>query len=256
MHISLLTLGVAFGIASSCNPSPGEGPATIQNNLVAAVPSTEQPTVQHGTFDGLLKKYVSPAGVVDYAGLKKDRKILDAYTAELAKEIPGTKWSKNASLAYWLNAYNAFTITLILDNYPLKSIKDLDGGNPWDVKRITLAGKKYSLNNIENDIIRPQYKDARIHFAVNCAAKSCPPLANVAFTESNVDKLLTARAESFINSSANTITAKKIAISKIFDWYKQDFGDVTSFLNTYSKTKVDPKASISYKDYDWSLNGK
>ena len=144
----------------------------------------------------------------------------------------------------------------MLKNYPLKSITDLDAGKPWDVAWIELGGKKYSLNNIENDIIRPQYKEPRIHFAVNCAAKSCPPMNNAAFTEANLNELLDSRTKNFINSSANDISAASIKISKIFDWYKDDFGTVINFLNKYSNTKINSGAKIEYKNYDWSLNGK
>jgi hypothetical protein len=210
--------------------------------------------VDHSKLDKLLKKYVSTNGKVDYKGLKKDKATLDAYTVELAKQIPDKQWSNNASLAYWINAYNAFTLKLIVDNYPVTSITKLYGGKPWDVKWIELAGKKYSLNNIENDIIRPTFKDARIHFAVNCAAVSCPPLSNIAFTEANINSLLTARTTAFLNSSANEISASKIKISKIFDWYKADFGVLTSFINKYSKTKANANAVIEFKEYDWSLN--
>ena len=213
-------------------------------------------TISHDGFDKLLKQYVASNGMVDYKGLKANRAALDEYTALLAKAIPAGNWSKNESLAYWINAYNAFTLQLIINNYPLKSITNLDGGKPWDVKRITLAGKKYSLNNIENDIIRPQFKDPRIHFAVNCAAISCPPLANKAFTEDNIEALLNSRTISFMNSSANTITENKATISKLFDWYKEDFGNATNFINKYSKTKLAAKASIAYKNYDWTLNAK
>jgi hypothetical protein len=165
----------------------------------------------------LLQKHVSSKGKVNYKALKADKANLDAYTAALAKQIPNSSWSKNASLAYWINAYNAFTLKLIVENYPLKSITNLSGGKPWDVKNIDLAGKKYSLNNIENDIIRPQFKDARIHFAVNCAAVSCPPLANTAFTEANINSLLDARTKSFINSAENSISATSLKVVRILE---------------------------------------
>lgn len=211
--------------------------------------------VSHELFNTLLQKYVTPTGAVNYKGLKSEKKTLEQYIAELAKQIPDNSWSKKASLAYWINAYNAFTLKLIIDNYPVKSIMNLNGGKPWDVKWIVLDGKKYSLNNIENDIIRPKYKDARIHFAVNCAAISCPPLANVAFNESNIDELLDSRTKNFINSKSNDLTnAKRIKLSNIFDWYKADFGDIAAFLNKYSKDKIEKNASINYNDYNWALN--
>lgn len=217
---------------------------------------TQPVNISHQVFNNLLQKYVSNDGKVNYKGLKNDKAALETYITTLAKQIPNNTWSKNAALAYWINAYNAFTLKLIVDNYPVKSITNLSGGKPWDVKNIELAGKKYSLNNIENDIIRPTYKDARIHFAVNCAAVSCPPLSNTAFTEANINDLLNTRTKNFINSSANTITASKIRISKIFDWYKADFEDVPAFINKYSTIKTITNTGIEFNEYNWNLNEK
>ena len=217
---------------------------------------TQPVNISHQAFNNLLQKYVSNDGKVNYKGLKSDKAALETYITTLAKQIPDNTWSKNAALAYWINAYNAFTLKLIVDNYPVKSITNLSGGKPWDVKNIELAGKKYSLNNIENDIIRPTYKDARIHFAVNCAAVSCPPLSNTAFTEANINDLLNTRTKIFINSSANIITASKIRISKIFDWYKADFEDVPAFINKYSTIKTITNTGIEFNEYNWNLNEK
>ena len=208
----------------------------------------------HQLFNNLLQKYVTSYGSVNYLALKQDEKSLDRYLNELSKNIPDNLSSRNVSLAYWINAYNAFTLKLILDNYPLKSITDLNNGKPWDVKWITLGNKKYSLNNIENDIIRPVYKDARIHFALNCAAISCPPLLNKAFTSNNIEELMDTQTRNFINSQANDLGSTKIKVSKVFDWYKKDFGNVTAFISKYSKTKINSNAIISYKEYNWDLN--
>ncbi|MEO6039135.1 MAG: DUF547 domain-containing protein, partial [Saprospiraceae bacterium] len=130
-----------------------------------------------------------------------------------------------------------------------------DGGKTWDVKRINLGGKKYSLNQIENEIIRPQFQEPRIHFAINCAAKSCPPLYNHAFTTENLDSTLESRARLFINDKRfNTITAGKATVSKVFDWYGADFGDLRKFLNRYANTQLKAAAAIRFKEYDWDLN--
>jgi hypothetical protein len=225
--------------------------SSAQNENNVDTPTT---VFSHKIFNDLLKKHVNTSGAVNYTNFKKDKVKLQEYLTLLSKNVPTKKANKKASLAYWINAYNAFTLKLIIDHYPLKKITDLDNGKPWDVKWIELGGKKYSLNNIENDIIRPQYKDGRIHFAVNCAAKSCPPLANEAFTETNINKLLEVRTKSFINSTANELTANKATISKIFDWYKDDFSGVIDFINKYSKTKVTATATIDYKEYNWNLN--
>ncbi len=225
--------------------------ASAQNGNKA---DTSAAVFSHKIFNDLLKKHVNSSGAVNYKNLKKDKAVLQEYLTLLSKNVPAKTANKKSSLAYWINAYNAFTLKLIIDHYPLKKITDLDNGKPWDVKWIELGGKKYSLNNIENDIIRPQYKDARIHFAVNCAAKSCPPLANEAFTEANLNKLLDSRTKSFINSTANELTVGKITVSKIFDWYKDDFGVVIDFINKYSKTKAAATATVDYKEYNWNLN--
>lgn len=209
------------------------------------------------SWDTFLKKYVSSTGDVDYKSIKANKKELDAIikTFSSTKLIP--TWSKNEQLAFWINAYNAFTIQHIVENYPLKSIQNLDGGKTWDVKRITIGGKKYSLNNIENDIIRPQFKDARIHFAVNCAAKSCPPLLNEAFFSKSLDVQLDAVTKKFINNTKfQSITPSRLTLSKIFDWYAVDFGEIVTFMNKYSTVKVNKNAQVTYREYNWALNEK
>lgn len=225
--------------------------------LLWSIGQTSEAQPDFKTWDAFLKKYVSATGDVDYKSIKANKKELDAITKTFSATSVSPSWSKNDQLAFWINAYNAFTIDLIINNYPLKSIQGLDGGKPWDVKRINIGGKKYSLNNIENDIIRPQFKDARIHFAVNCAAKSCPPILNGAFFGKTLDTQLDEVAKKFINNKKyQTITSSNITLSKIFDWYGVDFGDIVTFINKYSNVKVNKSATIAYKDYDWALNGK
>ena len=216
--------------------------------------STQTDEISHSDFNDLLKKHVTTTGEVDYVGFKSEKAKLNSYTTFLSNNPPKESWSKNEKLAFWINAYNAFTIKLIVDNYPLKSITDLYDGKPWDQKWIKIGTNTYSLNNIENDIIRPKFKDARIHFAVNCAAKSCPKLMNEAYKTNQLDAQLNKQTEAFINSSQNDLTASEIKISKIFDWYAIDFGNVVDFLNNYSNTEINSGAQISYKEYDWALN--
>lgn len=217
--------------------------------------SSQNKMIDHGKWDALLRKHVSASGDVDYKGFKKDEPELDVYLAQLAKKIPNKSDSKNSTLAYWINAYNAFTVKLILENYPLKSIKDIK--DPWGKKFIQLEGNKYSLEQIENEILR-KMSEPRIHFAINCASESCPNLINKAYTDNDLDKQLDYAASSFINDKTKeTITPNKVEVSKIFDWFSDDFkqnGSVIDYLNKYSKTKINPNAKISYKDYDWDLN--
>jgi len=212
------------------------------------------PKPDHSIFNSLLKTYVNGLGKVNYAGLKKNEAKLDAYLTLLAKDAPDGIWSRNEAKAYWLNAYNAFTLKLILKNHPVQKITDLHGGKPWDVKWIELDGKTYSLNQIEHDIIRPRYKDPRIHFAVVCAATSCPPLANAAFSAGIVNTQLDKLTRSFVNNKKFNQTEGDVKISKIFEWYAEDFGDVRTYLNKYLATDIPEGAEIGYAAYDWGLN--
>ncbi|MEZ5043347.1 MAG: DUF547 domain-containing protein [Saprospiraceae bacterium] len=234
-------------IANPPSPTEKEAPQPAQEKPA--------PGLSHDSWDQLLSQFVSNTGKVNYKGLIAQKKELTAYLNLLAQHPVKPDWPKNEKIAYWINAYNAFTVKLILDNYPLASIIDLEGGKVWDKKWIKLGDQTYSLNNIENDILRPQFKDARIHFAVNCAAKSCPPLLNHAWTAANLDTYFNQRAKQFINNPAyNQISANKIVISKIFEWYASDFGQLIDFLNQYTSTTIQPKAKISYLEYDWALN--
>lgn len=209
----------------------------------------------HRQWDDLLRRYVGATGKVDYAGFQKDKAALQQYLDLLAANPVADNWSRQEKMAYWINAYNAFTVKLIVDNYPVNSIRDLDKGNPWDVARIRLGTRTYSLNGIENDILRPQFQDARIHFAINCAARSCPPLLNRAFTAERLDQQLDQQARQFINNAAfNQLSANKANVSKIFEWYAKDFGNLVDFLNRYADTKLPKDAAISYVEYDWALN--
>ncbi len=206
-------------------------------------------------YTKLLKANVSTSGFVDYKSLSTKTKDIQFLLTNWSK-VDVSKLSRNDALAFYINLYNLATINLIATNYPLKSIKDLYNGKPWDENFIQLGNKKVSLNHIENEIVRPKYKDARIHFALNCGATSCPPLLNVPFEGKTLDSQLNAQTKGFINNDkANTITATKIAISKIFDWYKVDFGDVKTFLLKYTSKPVGNQ-TISFTDYNWALNGK
>ena len=209
---------------------------------------------KHDAFDALLKKHVSTTGKVNYKAFKADTAALKAYTKLLSDNAPADSWSKAERFAYWINAYNAFTVKMILDNYPLSSVQSLDGGKPWDVKRITIGSKKYSLNDIENNVLRPM-GDARIHFAINCAAKSCPPMYNGAFTATNLNATLEMRAKRFINDpTANSLKTNPLKISKIFDWYGKDFDKIPEFINRFALIKVKTDVKIGFAEYDWKLN--
>lgn len=237
--------------------APSNETETTKEEKVKETPADAIPSPpSHKIWNNLLTQYVSRAGNVQYKSLKASRMDeLEQYLKELADNPVQKSWTKTQKMAYWINAYNAFTVKLILDNYPIASITNLSGGKVWDKKWIKLGDMTYSLNNIENDILRPMYKDARIHFAVNCAAKSCPPLLNRAWTDVNLEYYLEGQAKRFINHpDYNQISADKVVISKIFEWYAEDFGNIIEYLNKYSKTKINADAKVSYQEYDWALN--
>jgi len=233
-------------------------PATKSDEPEEETPKAETPkksTPDHSAFNTLLQKNVSSAGKVNYQGFKTQKADLQNYLDDLAANTPSNDWGRKETMAYWINAYNAYTIKLIVDNFPISSITKLENGKPWDKKWIKLGDKTYSLNNIENDILRPKYKDARIHFAVNCAAQSCPPILNNAWTADNLNTNFDKQAKAFINNAKfNKISANSVEISKIFEWYAEDFGNIIDYLNKYSTTKIITDAKVSYMEYDWALN--
>ncbi len=221
---------------------------TLVNTFVTAQ------NFDHSTWNTLLQTHVSDQGNVDYKGIKKNAVELDTYLMQLAKTSPTESWSKDEKLAYWINAYNAFTVKLILDNYPLKSIKDIN--KPWDKKFIPIGDDLLSLSHVEHKILR-KMNEPRIHFAIVCASYSCPNLLNKAFKAECIDKQLSKATKAFISSDKNNITANKIEISKIFSWFADDFkqdGTLIDFLNTYSEIQISKKAKKKFMDYDWSLN--
>lgn len=240
-------------------------------SLVLIIPSplfaseTEEDQL-HQSFDQLLGKYVVGQRF-DYAAIfanKSDLQNLYDYVDRLEKEKP-SKMSREAALAYWLNLYNAATLELVLMHYPLKSIKDIGGffSSPWNKEVVKVEGEEVTLNQIENEIIRPQFEDARIHFALNCASIGCPPLAKDAFIASNLDaQLESVTATALKGKYWVYLEPGKLHLSKIFDWYEQDFidysGSVRQFVAAYlpdKKTQIlDENNRIRYLDYDWALN--
>ncbi|WP_370687644.1 DUF547 domain-containing protein [Fulvivirga ligni] len=233
-------------------------------NSTARSSSAEPPS--HKLWDELVKRHVDAEGLVDYKGFVKDKKQLEEYLSQVSSHAPDkAKWSKAEQLAYWINAYNAFTIKLIVDNYPVESIQDLHptlkipGINTvWHKKFFKIGGKESSLDEIEHDILRKEFNEPRIHFAINCASYSCPQLRNEAYTAPKIEQQLKEQAISFVNDGKrNKIEKNHVELSKIFSWFTKDFtkkGDLIDFLNQYSKVKISKDADIDYLDYDWRLN--
>ena len=224
--------------------------------LIISNLSIAQQKFDHDTWDQALLLNVSDDGNVNYSGFMRDSSLLYRYFQELSENTPDETWSRDERIAYWINAYNAYTIKLIIDTYPLTSIKDLK--DPWDKKFFKIDGEWYSLNELEHKILR-KFGDPRIHFAINCASASCPVVWNRAYTSENLQRALNQQTELFINDpSKNVITPYVVKVSKIFSWYKRDFkvngGDVEEFINRYSKIKISDQNYKGYLDYDWSLN--
>jgi hypothetical protein len=227
--------------------------------------STDSKPITHEIWDGLLKKYVGTDGFVNYKGFIRDSAELNRYLKVLESAHPNDKnWTRNEQMAYWINAYNAFTVQLIVRNYPVGSIKDIKRGlafvnSVWDIQFIHIQGFTYDLNNIEHNILRPIYKDARVHAAVNCASYSCPKLRPEAFTAARLDAQLDDAMAGFINDPVrNRITPQKAELSEIFKWFKGDFErdskSLRDFINRFSTVKITDQTEITHIDYNWKLN--
>jgi hypothetical protein len=258
--LTLSVLGSALALTSlpSAHGTPPAHPA-------AAVRPAATP-LDHAAFDKLLKKHVNAQGLVDYKGFKADEAAFNQYLAQLSKNRPTGSWPKNDQMAFWINAYNAYTIRLILDHYPVQSIKDIGSKikipfvtTPWAAKFFSIGGEKMSLDNIEHGILRKQYNDPRIHFALVCASISCPRLRNEAYTADKLNAQLDDQGRDFLNNPAKNKLAKDQAqLSKYFDWYKGDWEQngqsVVKWVNRYATTKIDGNTKIDYLDYNWNLN--
>ncbi len=218
-------------------------------------PAKPQTVFDHSIWNNLLQKYVSNDGKVNYKGFKNDRSKLKTYINLLSGNTPTNSWSKNEKLAYWINAYNTLTVDLIVRNYPVKSIKDIN--DPWKQRLWKLGDKWYNLEEIEHQILR-KMNEPRIHFAIVCASYSCPKLANEAYNAEILDTQLTKATKDFLSDKKrNEITPKKVKLSKIFSWFAKDFkqnGSLIDFLNTYSEVKISKNAKKTFKEYIWTLN--
>lgn len=212
----------------------------------------------HSLWGELLQKHVANNGNVNYKGFLKDRQELKKYLNHLSQNPPKENWSKNEKLAFYINAYNAFTVELIIENYPIKSIKDIR--NPWGQNFIQLGDESISLNDIEHNILR-KMNEPRIHFAINCASVSCPKLHNKPFTAEQLDKQLDQVTRAFINSSENTISENELQLSNIFKWYEKDYlvngiRSLAHYVSQYTDVKINPNAKVNFLDYNWDLNEK
>lgn len=271
-------------------PSPARRRFVTGLGLLAAGLVTSTPTSaqafdhSHAAWTTLLKKHVvllggGKASQLRYAGMATDRAALKAYTDSLSA-VGGAAFNafgKPQQMAFLINAYNAFTVELILTRYPkLASIKDLGGllSNPWKPKFIKLLGTEMSLDNIEHDTLRARgrYDDPRIHFAVNCASIGCPMLREEAFVADRLEAQLDEQALRFMSDrSRNRFADGKLQLSKIFDWYGEDFklghkgiASLPAFAGRYANQLADAAADrdrikamtveLGFLEYDWKLN--
>ena len=245
----------------------------------------------HEVWDRFLARHVDSEGRLDYAGLAEDRADLDEYRAALAESSPdsdpGRFRTVDARLAYWINAYNASVIGLVLEHYPITSVQDVkapwlfrflpSGAGFFVFQRVVLGGKRTSLYGLENALIRKRFEDPRIHFALNCASASCPRLPAEAFTEARLQAQLEREAEAFLSEKRNVevdLAGERIVLSSIFDWYEGDFKrgaannppGARPSLRAYLEASVSDRVradlracaacQIEFRTYDWSLNDR
>lgn len=239
---------------------------------------------QHGLFDILLKKHVvmkddAKASQVDYKGIANDKALMGTYLGALSSvnKSDFDNWDKRKQLAFLINAYNAYTIDLVVRNYPVKSIKDIGSmlKSTWSIRFIPLLGKKRSLDEIEHEIIRKKgvYDEPRIHVALVCAAIGCPALRNEAYTYDNLDAQLEKALVLFLSDKSRNrydSKEKKFHVSPIFKWYESDFkdkfGSLEKFFMKYSKVLSSNEqdmavmkqggSSVVFGDYNWKLNDR
>lgn len=228
--------------------------------------------IDHTPFTRLLRAHVRPdqngLNRVDYRQLKNARTTLRSYIKSLAA-FRVTSLERPDQFAYWVNLYNAVTLDVVLDAYPVKSIRDIDispglfSNGPWGKKLVTVEGTPLSLDDIEHKILRPVFKDPRVHYAVNCASIGCPNLQQQAFRPRDLEAQLEEAARAFINSPRGVkLQAGQIRASKIYSWFKQDFGEdeneILNHLNKYAapelKAKLKTATTIDSYFYDWTLN--
>ena len=263
----LKTLAAALFIVA---PVPAQETAATTGEVAKSPDETKaeaaetKPETWVDTYDALLQKYVASSGV-KYAKWHRDatdraelKKVIDAISTVSLKGQ-----TRDEKLAFLLNAYNAWILHRILQDYPTKGPGGggLFGRNSFfKSKNIRIGGATMSFHQLENDVIRPKFREPRIHFALNCASRSCPPLHTRAFRGETLDAVLTGLAKAFINENPNGVIAtkggKKLRVSKIFDWYGEDFpGGVVAYLNQYrGKNRFPAKAKVSFQDYNWALN--
>ncbi len=267
----LLALFMLFLIFTSAPPLAAPKAILWERWLLQDPESTI--AVDHSPWNAFLKAYVIKGsdGInrVAYSKVTEGDKILLARYIDNLSKIPVSKLARSEQLPFWINLYNALTVQVVLDHYPVESIKDIDispgffSDGPWDKKLLTIEKEQVSLNDIEHRILRPIWKDPRIHYAVNCASIGCPNLRVEAFTHENSQDLLDKGAHDYINHPRGvSIERDKLIVSSIYRWFSEDFGEtdprIISHLMQYATPALAEKlkifTTISDHRYDWSLN--
>lgn len=271
MRISHLLL---FVLALSLPDSPLGAPNSKAWEQWAAHQDSSRKQLNSGPWQEFLGKYLDTTADdhihrLRYGQVSKaDRMALESYLAVLQAE-PVSSFNRHEQKAFWINLYNAMTVAVVLRAYPVGSIRDIKlsttafKSGPWDAEIMRVEGVELSLNDIEHRILRPLWKDNRVHFALNCASLGCPNLAAVPFTAANSEALLNRGAKDFIQSQRGaSFDGKALVLSSIFDWYQEDFGsnrdNVVAFISRYSDSMVrkklqEFKGGMQFQ-YDWKLN--
>ncbi len=266
--LGLLLCGLSVSHAATAAPE-----ADLWERWTAHDDSSEA-TIDHAAWTEFLGKYLreddEDVTRLDYGGVEAaDRERLDRYIARLA-DVPISEYSRTEQFAYWVNLYNAVTVDIVLEHYPVDSIRDIDispgwfSSGPWGAKLVTVEDEELSLDDIEHRILRPIWSDPRIHYAVNCASVGCPDLQAEAFTPEDMEEQLDRAARGYINDSRGfTVTDDNgLIVSSIYDWFQEDFGDselrVIKHLQKYADESgaamIERRTEYDDHRYDWSLN--
>jgi uncharacterized membrane protein YdjX (TVP38/TMEM64 family) len=267
--ISAIAALLCLGLAANRDRIPGLFGPPVVKSVEAYADQASETSFDHAAFDSVLRQHVDPDGYVDYSALARDTRALDGYIASLA-EAPFETLGRDEKLALLINAYNAFTLRLILDHMPLESIMDIPDAERWDAVRWDLGGRTLSLNQIEHDEVRPNFVEPRIHFALVCAAIGCPKLRDEAYTGDRLEEQLEDQTV-YVHRHDRWFRAELdrdvVHLTQLYTWYGTDFtklpgvDSVLGFAARYvpeleqALESGDPP-SVEFLDYDWKLNRK
>ena len=269
-RLRILTFGLAAGLLVS---AAAQGQEAELIEMWDASDETNTERIDHADWQAILDAHLisdHPSGInrFDYGSLKANsqhRQQLGAYLKSLASIDP-RDYARDEQMAYWINLYNALTVYVIVPRFPVDSIKDIKSGlidfGPWNLELFPLLGEKLTLNQIEHGILRPIWKDPRIHYAVNCASHGCPNLAPAAYSSNNLEELLEQGARDYINHPRGAqVKEGALLVSSIYDWYKADFGGTDAGVLAHLAKYAEPQLKTELEgfdefddDYDWRLN--